>query len=452
MPPGTVSLVAIFFPVAAWLLYNWWDQPLDPQAQALLEQAPEAVPEAENLFLALLAFPIEGDEPAHERGAAALEAYARLRAAGTPPKTYADALDRLTARFDEEGIAPCNGGNREGAYECIERSRAQRPALEGLFVQVTPLVLRYRELHAYPRYADPRALMPDSPMSDGSALRIAMLHLSGLAFAIDDGALDGALDALLRSAAIWRHVLNARDVSLVDKMIASRVLAAHTLFASELLRSDLPLQVPHYAVLEALLTPLSDTERSLGGSLAQEFRVQSRLWAELARPESPIVRREFADVPAWGYRLLFKQNDNINRSYRDLQELLAMEAKGCTDIAEQVRQAPDSDEDPGLPWYDYIYNPLGRTLQAISTANYLEYFGRQCNLLALQRMVGLQLELRRRDATPESFAEQMQSLGARYRDPNTGKPFGYDAAAGTLSFEVIGNGKEFLSPLALRKL
>ena len=452
LPPGIVSLVAIIFPVAAWLLYNYWDQPLHPDAKALLEQTPEAVPDIDNLFLALLAFPIAGDEPAHERGAAALAAYARLRSTGTPPKTYAEALDRLSARFDEEGIAPCNGGNREGAYECMARSRAQRPALEALFVQVTPLVLRYRELHGYPRYADPRVLMPDTPMADASALRIALLHLSGLTFAIDDGALDSALNGLLQSAAIWRQVLGARDAALVDKMVASRVLAAHTLFASELLRSDLPLQTPHYAMLDVLLMPLSDAERSLSGSLAQEFRVQSRLWAELARPESPIVRKEFSDVPAWGYRLLFKQNDNINRSYRDLQAALAVEQKGCVDIAAQLGQPPSDDDSPDMPWYDYIYNPLGRTLQAISTANYLDYFGRQCNLLGLQRMVGLQLELRRLNATSETIAAQVQSLGERYRDPNTGRPFAYDAAAGTLSFEVIGTGKEFLSPLPLRNL
>ncbi|MGQ0528852.1 MAG: hypothetical protein ACT4PG_03355 [Panacagrimonas sp.] len=444
MPPGIVSLVAIIFPVAAWLLYNWWDQPLDPAARALLEQAPEALPAADNLFLALLAFPIEGDEPAHERGMAALAAYERLRAAGTPPQSYADALDRLSARFDEEGIAPCNGGNREGAYECMARSRAQRPALEALFVQVTPLVLRYRELDRYSRYADPRVLMPDTPMADASTLRIALLHLSGLTFAIDDGSLDSALKGLLQSASTWRQVLRARDAALVDKMLASRALAAHTLFASELLRSDQPLQAPHYAVLESLLLPLSDAERSLSGSLAQEFRVQSRLWAELARPESAIVRKDFPGIPAWGYRLLFKQNDNINRSYRDLQALLAIEQQGCATITTQARQLPTQDDSPDMPWYDYIYNPLGRTLQAISTPSYLDYFGRQCNLLALQRMVGLQLELRRQGTGVEGIGS------GRYLDPNTGKPFVYDAKAGTLSFEVIGKNKEFQSPLPLR--
>lgn len=444
LPPGFVSLVVILFPVAAWTLYNWWDQPLDPAARDLLEQTPESVPAADNLFLALLAFPIAGDEPAHERGVLALQAYERARTAGTPPQTYADALDRPSARFDKEGIAPCNGGNREGAYECMARSRAQRPALEALFVQVTPLVLRYRELHGYSRYADPRVLMPDTPMADASALRVALLHLSGLTFAIDDGSLDSALFGLQSSAGLWRRVLAARDASLVDKMVASRALAAHTLFASELLRSDQPLQAQHYAVLDDVLLPLSDAERSLSGSLAQEFRVQSRLWGEIARPENPLVRKEFPDIPAWGYRLLVKQNDNINRSYRDLQDVLAIEQQGCVAIASKAQQPPTDDDSPGMPWYDYIYNPLGRTLQAISTPSYVDYFGRQCNLLALQRMVGLQLELRRQGTG-------MEGIGSgRYLDPNSGKPFAYDAKAGSLSFEVIGKSREFLSPLPLR--
>lgn len=451
-PPGLIFVTLFLLPVVGWLYYNYWDQALEPGAKLLLEAPHESVPDAENLFLALLAFPIEGEEPAHERGASALAAYDRsIGHGGQVSQTYATALDRASARFDEGELRLCSPGNHEEAYACMALSRAQRPALELLVAHLRPLLLRYRELERYPRYSDPRLPAIGAAAPDASAFRIGMLHLSVLAWMAQAGALDQAAAALARSAAIWRRVLTAQDAGIVDKMLAARAYTAHLLFASELIRATAPADTPLLDPIEPLLRPLSEAERSVGGALAIEFRMQARTWDQVVEPYSPVTRADFPDTSAWYYRFLIKKNESINRTFRDLQEGLAIERAGCVEIKRRAGAASLAPPDLGIPWYEYFYNPIGRVLHAMGGGinPHLDYFGRQCNLLALQGMVGLQLELRRSGATPDNTAAQMQALAAKFQDPNSGQPFAYDTSAQTLAFDFIGPRKDFVTPLPL---
>lgn len=453
--PGVVFLCVFVLPLLAWGSFNWWDEPLTPTAQELLDAKPEAVPQAENLFLAMVGFPISGDEPAHERGAAALDAYAGIVAKGgqPPPKTYAEALDRPFAAFDEEGLALCSAGNKEGAYHCLRNSRAQREGFQPLVLRLSPLLARYHELELYPRYADIRAMTPDDPM-DNLAYRVGLVNLSVLALAAEEGAVEPAVVALGRSAAMWRRLLAARNVSLVDKLVASRAYSAHLLFASELIR-DLPtLDGPSLESIESIVRPLQDAEISLAGPFVSEFRMQAALWGRISDPDDPMVRRDFPSSQSWWYRLLVKKNETTLRSLADLEAILAIEKKGCVDVkaaVEKVEAAPPP-SGSGLRWYEWGYNPIGRLMHASmdNSRQYTQYLGRQCNLVALQGMVGLQLELRRNGATPDSTPAQLKSLADRFKDPNTGRPYMYDEKAQTLGFGFIGKTREFSTPLPLR--
>lgn len=449
--PGLIFIGVFVFPVLAWLGYNYFDKPLDPAAQALLDAPAAELPDAENLFLAMLALPIKGDEPAHERGAAALVAYDAARSRGPTPQTYAVALDRPTAVFDEGEVQLCSAGNQEGAYDCLRGSLKQRAAIEVLLARYWPLLSRYEALEAYPRYVDPATPTTDAPVANATSFLVSRLELSALALAASDGAADAAAGSLVRSAAIWRRMLSAHDITLIDKLMANRALTAHTLLASEFLRA-LPMDTPGLAAIESLLTPLSEAEQSLAGPLAKEFRLQAATWRALLDPSGDAARRDFAETPAWWFRMLAKPNASINLGYADIQRVLAVEQTGCAAIRTEVeqvnRRAAPSPMD--LPWHAYLYNPMGRILQSTggSADVYLGYLGRQCNLRALQGMVSLQLDLRRSGLSADATAAAVES--SHFRDPNTGKPLVYDASARTLSFEFIGKNKEFLSPLPLR--
>lgn len=452
--PGLIFAGVFLFPLALWVTYNYFDAPLAPEAIAVLEAKPEAVPPEENLFLAMLAFPIGGDEPAHERGAAALAAQSKLPPPqeGQPPMSYAQALDRPLASFDEGQTTLCSPGNRPGAYDCIRNSQAQRAAFDQLVPRVHPLLLRYRELERYPRYSDPR---PGSieQMPDVTAYRMALVDLSVIALAIGEGSIEQGAAVLARSGAIWRRVLAARDVTLIDKLVASRAYAAHLMFVSELIREwPQAREGAAAADLETLLRPLADTERSLAGALASEFRIQARTWEQIADPSQPVVRKDFPESQAWWYRLMTKKNDTINRSYRDLERMAQLEREGCVAVRKAFDevQARPKESGMGLRWYEWLYNPIGRILQRTSRPETLiDYLGRQCNLVALQGMVSLQLELARRGVAPEAVASAVESLAARFKDPNTGGAYGYDAKARTLSFHYVGRDGQYVTPLPL---
>ena len=448
--PGFLFVGIVLFPVLAWLGYNYFDRPLLPAAQALLDMPAQKLPDAENLFLAMLALPVAGDESPHERGAAALAAYDAARARGPAPKTYGEALNRPVAAFDEGAVRLCSAGNQEGAYACMRDSVAQRAAIEQLFVKYWPLAQRYEGLGQYPRYSDPTVPTTDAPVANATAFLLSRLELSALALAAADGAGDAAAVGLASSATIWRRMLAAQDISLIDKLMAMRSLAAHTLLASEFLRS-LPLSAPGISAIEGMLTPLTEPERSLAGPLGKEFRMQAASWAALLDPEGEAAQQDFAEQPSWWFRMLAKRNASINLSYGELERVLAVEQRGCVAVnaAVQValqRPAPGAAD---LPWHAYFYNPMGHVLHTTMGGGdlYLQYLGRQCNLLALQGMVGLQLELRRAGLSPEATAAAVES--SHFRDPNTGKAYAYDPVARTLSFTFVGKQKEFLSPLPL---
>ncbi|MCC2657703.1 MAG: hypothetical protein K0Q76_2811 [Panacagrimonas sp.] len=456
--PGMVFAVVFLFPMALWLTYNWFDTPIEPAAQAVLDAKPETVPPEENLFLALLAFPIGGDEPAHVRGAAALEALAKAPAPkeGQPQPTYAQALDRPTAQFDEGQATMCSPGNRPGAYECVRNSQAQRAVFDQLVPRIHPLLLRYRELERYPRYSDPRPGSIDQPMPDATAYRVGLVNLSVIALAIGEGSIEQGAAVLARSAAIWRRVLAARDATLVDKIVASRAYAAHLMFVSELVREwPQAREGAAAAELETLLRPLADSERSLAGALAGEFRIQARTWEQIADPSQPVVRKDFPASQSWWYRLMTKKNDTINRSYRELDRLAVTEREGCVAVRKAFDEinARPKDTGMGLRWYEWFYNPIGRILQRSSHPDTLiDYLGRQCNLVALQGMVSLQLELARRGESPENAASAVESLASKFKDPNTGTAYGYDAKTRTLSFHYVGRDGQYVTPLPLQRV
>ncbi|MGH8516242.1 MAG: hypothetical protein ACREUE_02165 [Panacagrimonas sp.] len=454
--PGMIFAGVFLFPLALWVTYNYFDVPLEPEAIAVLEAKSEVIPPEQNLFLAMLAFPIGGDEPAHERGAAALAAYAKLPAPveGQPPVSYAQALGRPMANFDDDGATLCSPGNRPETYACVRNSLAQRAAFDVLVPRIHPLLLRYRELERYPRYVDPR---PGSTelMPDVTAYRVALVNLSVIALAMGEGSIEQGAGVLARSGAIWRRILAERDVTLIDKIVASRAYAAHLMFVSELIREWPQARDPAaLAELQTLLRPLVDAERSLIGSFAGEFRIQARTWEQIADPSQPVVQKDFPQSQAWWYRLMTKKNDTINRSYRELERLAAIERGGCLAVRKAFDEAEARPKETGLGlhWYEWFYNPIGRLVQRAGNPDTLiNYLGRQCNLVALQGMVALQLELAQRGVAPEDAASTVESLARQFKDPNSGGAYGYDPKARTLSFHYVGSDGQYVTPLPLQK-
>lgn len=445
--------VAVLFllPVIAWLVFNLFDWPLDPAAKATLEAPVEGVPDRENLFLAMLALPIAGEEPAQERGAAAVAAYQKALAnSGPRPRIFAEALGRPTAVFDAGGVRLCSPGNRDGAYQCLQRSREQAASFKALFAKYWPLLDRYRDLEGYAKFSNPLLPLPEYPPADPTVFQIGLLRLSVIALAVADGSRDAAIESLAHSVTVWRRVLGAREASLVDKMMASRALAAHTLLASELIRTQ-PLDATNLASIEALIRPLSEDERSLAGALVKEFRGQSEILKRVMDPSGTSAKIDFPEAPAWWLRALSKVNESVNLSYRDLEQTLAIERSGCMQIKVKLEESGTRPTPTAvdLPWHAYLYNPVGRILHmtAAGADIHLEYLGRQCNLLALQRMVGLQLELARSQIRPEGIAGAVAS--SLFTDPGSGRPFAFDPLAHTLGFEPMGRSPEAFSPLPL---
>lgn len=181
------------------------------------------------------------------------------------PRSYAQALDRPVARFDDADPCLCSIGNQPGAYHCIRDSLGQVAALEQQFARLQPLLLRYRELDGYPRYVDVRPAAPDLPAPDVTILRVGQLYLSALALATTGSSVEDVVAHLTRSVAIWRRALASPEVGVVEKMMASRALLAHLMFASELIRNLQPTQTAALQALDAFLAPLGETERSLRG-------------------------------------------------------------------------------------------------------------------------------------------------------------------------------------------
>ncbi|MGH8447557.1 MAG: hypothetical protein ACREVL_20005 [Solimonas sp.] len=421
--------------IAAVIAMNAFDEPLRPEASAMLDAKPD-VPDEQNAFYAFIALSLE-DSDLYASGHRRLE---RLRLVDAQRLSYEDGMRALEeprhAAFatldllsNPAGLEQNRALVRSKPADARQLLDSRREALE-----------RYRRLKNYPRFADLSPQDPSSPsINDWMAVHTAR-KLWGLQLAtqIEAGEIDLAIADLKSDTLYWRKILAEPDTRLTGKMFIVSLVRSDLSMAGALLRTT-PLSPAQMAPLRGIASPISDAERSLAGAFKDELRF-GRHFLERLPPfdAGAMLRRPSAETPPSLFdkakaRIedhFFLFNATINEMYRQNQDLIAWDRLTCI---EQTWH--DFHVDEPRAW-ELAYNYTGKIISAVGVEAYGRYSGRMCDLVGFQRMLALQLRIAVEQVPDAGIAGFVTNAGPNDADPNSGEPMRWLTELHALSFDA----------------
>lgn len=423
----------IVFLVVLFYLINAFDQELDPDIPAFIDFSKDTVLEEENAYFSLLGFNAAPGRDVHRVGVMLANAAEKAYQAdpnGAPPDT-GKFLGSNPLRFAGDASVLC--GHRE--IGCLEHYDNHVAAIRDMLSTNRALVDRYYDLYRYPRFKETiaitvRSLVPTYPNE------IHKLLLAKVALEVQRNRLTPALEAVQNDMRFWRMVL--RDChDLISKAVAAAYLQQDVFLLSDIIRSR-RLDNTQVAVAQEILRPLNQVERDMSGTVRREFTMTVQLYQRLgslnAESSKHMWRKtKSQDVLA---RPLFNANATINMAYEMIKDTVNLASLPAHEFMKRIQNAHPSE--PSRNPLHYIYNPLGKILFAMGQPEFSPYIGRLHNLDALIRLVGLQLEIKRKGIGDEDIGEFQKGSDPDYHNPYMRKPMQWDPEKRTLSFKGIG--------------
>lgn len=429
---------------------NAFDEKPDPQAQRMLQPVEEVVPPQANLLYALIGF----NRPGDDWSAAGLAARRRADAAIRAGRSANDAADDLNAELKRDALVlkgdskllPEQSGSLE---DILKRMQERHQEVHDLLSNNRWMLERYNSLYQYERYANTLApgamfitLMPVGSLNDARRLWIL-----DWARAVEAGRLDEAANRLRDDARFWRRMLAQPDMGLIDKMVMVAWIRADFRLGSQLVHAQ-KLSAQQLDVLREMATPITAAERSLEGVLRGETRwidatvIQSGLTSDLFRTE--VTPADMERKRSWIERVgdhmtrhFFQHQAFVNRHARAIQRAIEFDSRPCEQYLSQSAEGADS----GVPggWWSLPYDPTGKLLFMVADPStiYRSYTGRMCDLVGFQRVLALQLELRRQNIADADIAQFVQKAGAAYANPFTGQPLQWLPKERSLTFGAV---------------
>jgi hypothetical protein len=325
---GSLVLIALLLFALA-VAINWRDEPLTPQARALLTPPPNSLRPEDNIYLAMAGFTAPSGVSVTATGQARIERYnERLDAVLHDPSAQAlgslNAADPQALLFvgQADFVHPLSASvwNEVGAH---------RADIEVLIAQNAELYQRYQALERLPGYyetARPSYLAP--PVYVPTEVRYLFLEETALRLRSGSaGEQREALTELLADIALWRRVLRGEGL-LISKLLALAYLQSDLLVLADLIadpRAPLPVGEGDAEVVAPLFAP---GEFALDAAFAAEFRVQASLLEQtqylytIAWSPQPAHLSERSALDRLGSAVsghFFKLNATVNLFARQVQ-------------------------------------------------------------------------------------------------------------------------------------
>lgn len=432
---GLLLAVCVLLFAIAWLLP---DEAPSPASLTLLETRPP-VPEQGNgaLILAGLRAPSGSDYETFGRDRLAhVMAHFSQTGAGSyrAPDLPADALPLP----DTEAL--CNPTRTD----CLENWLGQATQVIELANGHREVLARFNVLLRQPVFRMPVALHPEAPVGDFAPLAALMrLQLAEASIALENGDTERALDAMAAQTAFLRRMLTEPQSSLIQKMVATSLLRAHHKVLGEWLHRW-PDAVSGQEELAALLVDADDAELDMRGALHFETAWVGTAFMQL-RVEGDEAQAAGRGMPPWLERLLltalYKRQATLNTWAAHAVELDAAlgaphagRLAGLQAAHRDFLAGPADPSDIGR----ILFNPAGRMLLTIGSADYSDYLLRLYDTQAVGRMVALEADFIADDVSPADIPARLQ------RDPRASSPAApehritYDAERHALVWTPLG--------------
>jgi hypothetical protein len=441
---GSLALLALLL-FALLFAINWRDEPLTPEARALLTLPPNTLKPDDNIYVAVAGFAAPAGASMISAGQSRIEYYnERLDAVLHDPS--AQAVESLSLKdphaLEFQGqarfVPPLSASLWQeipAHHAEIEALRAQNGELYERYLALARMSGYYETARA--SYLAPILFVPTEVryfFLDDTVLRLR----SG-------GAREqrAALDALIADVGLWRRVLTGQG-ALITKMLAVAYLQSDYLVLGDVIadgHSAVPVG-PDDADNTAPLFALEDF--ALGPAFAAEFRVQATLleqteylytvgWApQDARTLAPRSWTDRLGSEVSGH--FFKHNATVNLFAAQAGRL--MDVKPGPGVAAASRKLADS----SLKAWSLVgaYNPIGKLLAGIAAPAGVSYQLRAWDAAALQRLVRAGYEIRRQRIAPAGVPAFLSQHPEWSTHPGDGRPFLWQAETGEIRVQTIG--------------
>jgi hypothetical protein len=424
------GLACVLFVIA--LLVNARDEPLAPEARALLSQPANPYAAAENIYVALLGLDAPPAESVIAAGEAHIEQYNRSLDAALrdPSEANLDRLHpqdpyRLRFKGDISFIRPLESSVWNEAPQ-------HEQEITTLLADNHELMDRYLSLMLLRGYYETErssglGLAP-YPSAPSEVRRLFLAQLALQMRARSRGARQLGLAELEADIGLWRRVLTGEG-GLLWKMLSIAFLQSDYLLLGDLI-ADADIDLAPREEYAQLLVPLfGNADFDLGRAFAAEFRIQV---AALRGPEMQPHRGAQGWLEDAGNHLtghFLKPNATANLLARNTLRWMAIAADPA-----KAGSAPESPAGWVLPM---SYNPIGKILSAPVTQAYRSYPARAWDEAALQRLVRAGYEIRQRRLAPAELTAFLQAHPQWSTHPVDGRPFLWEARTGELRVQTV---------------
>ena len=438
--------IAIVIAAVPVLLYvfafavNWRDQPPSAEALALATTAPrEPIPDDANAYVFVLGFAVPRVGDAALVGASRAE-WIRALAADTSIDRSSDPYPGSAPEFQQipeplmAVLTPCSTGDAA----CVAAFDGAAGTLREDLEKQRPFIERYKTLLKRKSWQEVTTGDLRGPLASlaevGYARRLFLLETWLIAAAGDANEVRTRLAA---DIALWRMVVADSDW-LQSKVIAASYVGQHFVWGNLILRR-LPPERRADGVPEAWRRPLTDAERSMRRTFANEVRVVDtsiRFMKQdgLAMPLPASVPDTRSTLDRAFTRLelpLLQPQATVNRFAAMYVKLEALLGVPYSELGAAVARAPETDAPPrGV--LAVTYNLLGNALGPPEPDLAANYALRIADLEGARRAAVLTVDLRVLKIPPE-LAGAMVALAAG-RDPYTGGPFAWTPEPPMVSF------------------
>lgn len=440
---STVLAAAIVAALLLCVLLNLRDPEISAQARSMAHFESRPIVADGNAYIALLGLtapqriePIaEGKrlvaEPDDVRSA---DPFARQRPPRREGDSDPDQDDRIAFAGDLD--AACDIFSEP----CMPFARAREHAVRALVSGNRLLIDRYEEMRRLPEFA--AVSIADQRRSDIERSNLGHLHavlLTAAALDVQQRRAAESCRFLESDGTFWRRMLSGAG-TLGDKLSAFRALGEDARLASEFIASPAFDAAACGPALRALLAPLTPAELSLAQAFRMAYLPMVRMLASWPDPAISVepeswVDRHLKETPL--YDLLYRRNATINRSaelYAGLAALAAQPAGRFVAAREALLSDCRDLVSIGPGWF---YNPLGKSLLGRHLPLHVDYIAHAHGVAAYINLVRTQLDLRLASLPLAQVPRFLERAGPESRNPLDGRPFHWDAARRTLSFDPL---------------
>jgi hypothetical protein len=410
-----VALIGLLFFGFFATFHVWPDEARLPQAQQWMQTPAPTVAEIENVYFTMLGFGVPLEQDAHEAGVTwarqMVDIVHNYRSSGKEVKILPVLEQASTA--DMRPLDDVCAWETEDCFNVLAENLGTEQMRLG---EWQGWLNRYRSMYLRPRFEEimPQELfVPTPPFAQ--IMKVQRLLHTELGILYHHQQFIEAQTKLAQDLDYSRMLL--RDArTILSKMVAVRMYAQVLhVYSAFLDVTTVPPEVLQ-VVLEAItaIAPLNAAELSLQQTLRSEFEMVA--WMYALYPNShDLSAVDENSIYTWITPFLpFKRNATINRVYHTYHNNVLH--------SESEHGADYSASQPMPTVWEWLYNPIGTTLNQIATPDFSRYSMRLHELNGLIALLKLKAYIRANNI-PASELKQ-----APYQThPHSGKPLHWDS-------------------------